>query len=58
LKRGKARTDEIEIIISATAERSQFTELREDLEQGKTPKYIRKHLVGLIKTLDAEAEEE
>ena len=58
LKRGKARTDEIEIIISATAERSQFAELREDLEQGRTPKYIRKHLVELIKTLDAEAEEE
>jgi len=58
LKRGRARTDEIEIIISAAAERSQFTELTEDLAQGKTPKYIRNHLVELIKTLDAEAEEE
>jgi len=58
LKRGRARADEVEIIISAASGRNEFTELREDLTVGKTPKYLRNHLIDLINTLDAESEEE
>jgi predicted PurR-regulated permease PerM len=58
LKRGKARADEIEFIISAVAERPDFSELGENISKGKITKSVRKQLEELILVLEEESEEE
>ncbi len=58
LKRGRARADEIEFIISAVAERPDFSELGENISKGKITKSVRKQLEELILVLEEESEEE
>ena len=58
LKRGKARADEIEFILSAVAERPGFSELGENMTKGKITKSVRKQLEELILVLEEESEEE
>jgi predicted PurR-regulated permease PerM len=58
LKRGRARADEIEFIISAVAERPDFSELGDNISKGKITKSVRKQLEELILVLEEESEEE
>tara|TARA_B100000614_G_scaffold33654_3_gene26199 strand:- start:94 stop:1416 length:1323 start_codon:yes stop_codon:yes gene_type:complete len=58
LKRGRARADEIEFILTATHGRDDFTELREKISPGRVPKNLRRQLENLIEILEEESEEE
>ena len=58
LKRGKARPDEVEFILSAVAERPDFSDLGEIISKGKVRKAAKSRLEELIKTLEEESEEE
>ena len=58
LKRGRARVDEIEFILSAVAERPQFADITDEIKKGKVSKTLRNQLEKLIQTLDEESEEE
>ncbi|MGB1474746.1 MAG: AI-2E family transporter [Candidatus Poseidoniaceae archaeon] len=58
LKRGKARQDEVEFILSAVAERPNFNDLGEAISKGKVTKTIRSRLEDLVKALEEESEEE
>ncbi len=58
LKRGRARVDEIEFIISAVAERPDFSGLGENITKGKITKSVRNQLEELILVLEDESEEE
>ena len=58
LKRGRARADEIEFILTATHGRDEFTELREKISPGRVPKNLRRQLENLIEILEEESEEE
>ena len=58
LKRGRARADEIEFILTATHGRDDFTELREKIAPGRVPKNLRRQLEDLIEILEEESEEE
>lgn len=58
LKRGKARPDEVEFILSAVAERPDFSDLGEIISQGRIRKASKSRLEDLIKTLEEESEEE
>ena len=58
LKRGRARSDEIEFILSAVAERPGFSELGENITKGKITKSVRNQLEELIIVLEDESEEE
>lgn len=58
LKRGRARSDEIEFILSAVAERPGFSELGENIAKGKITKSVRNQLEELIIVLEDESEEE
>tara|TARA_B100001113_G_scaffold27138_2_gene19672 strand:+ start:3920 stop:5242 length:1323 start_codon:yes stop_codon:yes gene_type:complete len=58
LKRGRARVDEIEFILSAVAERPQFAEITNEIKKGKVSKTLRIQLEKLIEALDEESEEE
>tara|TARA_A200000159_G_scaffold94905_1_gene88069 strand:+ start:1103 stop:2425 length:1323 start_codon:yes stop_codon:yes gene_type:complete len=58
LKRGRARVDEIEFILSAVAERPQFADITDEIKKGKVSKTLRNQLEQLIQALDEESEEE
>ena len=58
LKRGRARADEIEFILTALHGRDDFIELRENISPGRVPKNLRLHLEDLIEKLEEESEEE
>ena len=58
LRRGRARSDEVEFILSAVAERPQFSELIHKISVGKISKDTRVNLELLIDTLNEECEEE
>ena len=58
LKRGRARVDEIEFILSAVAERPQFADITSEIKKGKVSKTLRNQLEKLIHALDEESEEE
>ena len=58
LKRGRARVDEIEFILSAVAERPQFAEIADEIKKGKVSRTLRTQLEKLIEALDEESEEE
>mgnify|MGYP002876020579 FL=1 len=58
LKRGRARADEIEFILTAVHGRDEFTELRENITTGRVPKKLRRQLENLIEILEEESEEE
>ena len=58
LKRGKARPDEVEFIISAAAERPDFSNLGENIAKGRITKSVRNQLEALILILEEESEEE
>ena len=58
LKRGKARTDEIEFILSAVAERPDFSDLGELISKGKVTKPTKSRLEDLVLVLEEESEEE
>jgi predicted PurR-regulated permease PerM len=58
LKRGKARVDEIEFVVSSANETPQHSDLVRDLKPGKISKSIRRCLNDLVETLTSESEEE
>ncbi len=58
LKRGRARADEIEFIITAVKGREEFAELGENISTGRVPKNLREQLSKLIDVLEEESEEE
>ena len=58
LKRGKARADEVEFILSAVAERPDFSNLGEMISKGKATKAVKSRLEDLILVLEEESEEE
>ena len=58
LKRGKARADEVEFILSAVAERPDFSNLGENIAKGRITKSVRSQLEELIMILEEESEEE
>ena len=58
LKRGRARVDEIEFILSAVAERPRFADITNEIKTGKVSKTLRNQLEKLIEALDEESEEE
>jgi AI-2 transport protein TqsA len=58
LKRGKARVDEIEFVVSSANETPQHSDLVRNLEPGKISKSIRRCLNDLVETLTSESEEE
>ena len=58
LRRGRARPDEVEFILSAVAERPDFSELGQLISQGKISKQVRKQLENLFEVLEDESEEE
>ena len=58
LNRGKARPDEIEFILSAVAERPDFSDLGEMISKGKATKSVKSRLEDLILVLEEESEEE
>ena len=58
MRRGRARADEVEFILSAVAERPQFSELMNEISVGKISKDARVKLEELIETLNEECEEE
>jgi len=58
LKRGKARSDEVEFILSAVAERPDFNDLVGLLTKGRVTKLVRSRLEQLVEVLEEESEEE
>ena len=58
LKRGKARSDEVEFIRSAVAERPDFNDLVGLLTKGRVTKHVRSRLEQLVEVLEEESEEE
>ena len=58
LKRGKARADEVEFILSAVAERPDFSNLGENIAKGRITKSVKSQLEELIMILEEESEEE
>lgn len=58
MKRGKARPDEVEFILSAVAERPNFGDLEGMISKGKVTKTVRSRLGDLILVLEEESEEE
>ena len=58
LKRGKARPDEVEFILSAIAERPDFSNLGEIISKGRITKPAKSRLEDLILVLEEESEEE
>ena len=58
LKRGKARSDEIEFIRSAVAERPDFNDLVGLITKGRVTKLVRSRLEQLVEVLEEESEEE
>ena len=58
LRRGRARVDEIEFILSAVAERPRFSEIAENIKPGRVTKNLRNKLEKLIQVLETESEEE
>ena len=58
IKRGKARADEVEFILSAVAERNQFEELGTTISSGRISKAVKTQLGSLIEVLEEESEEE
>ena len=58
LKRGKARPDEVEFILSAIAERPDFSDLGELISKGKVTKPTKSRLEDLVLVLEEESEEE
>jgi hypothetical protein len=58
LNRGKAKPDEIEYLLNATAGLTQFSDLAKNLEPGRISKEMRLSLEELEKVLDSESEEE
>ena len=58
LKRGKAKSDEIEFILSSVAERPQFEDLGEMITKGKITKSVKSRLQDLVEVLELESEEE
>jgi len=58
LKRGRARPDEVEFILSAVAERPNFNDLGKMITRGKVTKDVKSRLVDLIEVLEEESEEE
>ena len=58
LKRGKARPDEVEFILSSVAERPEFNDLGEMISKGKVGKATKSRLEALIRILEEESEEE
>ena len=58
MKRGKARPDEVEFILSAVAERPNFGDLEGMISKGKVTKTVKSRLGDLILVLEEESEEE
>lgn len=58
LKRGKARSDEVEFIRSAVAERPDFNDLVGLITKGRVTKLVRSRLEQLVEVLEEESEEE
>ena len=58
LKRGRARKDEIEFILTSSAGREEFGDFEEILGKGRISKHARKQLESLVEDLDRESEEE
>jgi len=58
LRRGKARPDEVEFILSAVAERPDFSNLGEIISKGRITKPAKSRLEDLILVLEEESEEE
>ena len=58
LKRGRARPDEVEFILSAVAERPNFNDLGQMITKGKVTKNVKSRLEDLIEVLEEESEEE
>lgn len=58
LKRGKARSDEVEFILSAVAERPDFNDLVGLLTKGRVTKLVKSRLEQLVEVLEEESEEE
>ena len=58
LKRGKARSDEVEFILSAVAERPDFDDLVGLITKGRVTKLVRSRLEQLVEVLEEESEEE
>ena len=58
LKRGRARKDEIEFILTSSAGREEFGDFEEILSKGRISKHARKQLESLVEDLDRESEEE
>tara|TARA_B110000495_G_scaffold62191_1_gene52865 strand:- start:1442 stop:2863 length:1422 start_codon:yes stop_codon:yes gene_type:complete len=58
LRRGRARVDEIQYIVSSANETPQHSDLVRDLKPGKITKEIRTHLNDLVDTLTSDSEEE
>ena len=58
LKRGRARADEVDFVLSAADGTTHYSDLVDDLTPGRVTKKVRTHLEELIETLIAESEEE
>ena len=58
LKRGRARIDEVDFVISAANGTTHHSNLVKELKAGRITKQIRIHLDDLVETLIAESEEE
>jgi len=58
LKRGRARADEVDFVLSAANGTDHYSDLVDDLTPGRITKKVRKHLEDLVETLIAESEEE
>jgi len=58
LKRGRARADEVEFVLSAADGTTHYSDLVDGLLPGRVTKEVRNHLEELVETLIAESEEE
>jgi len=58
LKRGRARADEVEFVLSAADGTTHYSDLVDGLLPGRVTKAVRNHLEELVETLIAESEEE
>jgi len=58
LKRGRAKADEVDFVLSAANGTEHYSDLVDGLIPGRVTKNVRSHLEDLVETLIAESEEE
>ena len=58
LKRGRAKADEVDFVLSAANGTTHYSDLEDGLIPGRVTKEVRNHLEELVETLIAESEEE